>query len=73
MCNCVYKEVWVEYVDIYLVCMLHGALGWSHGGNSAVKIAFESQTGDKPHWLYKVVISCTVCWAIQHVFTVYSI
>lgn len=70
MYNCVYKEVWAEYVD--LVCMLHGALGWSHGGNSAVKIAFESQTGDKPHWLYNLVIRFMFHHS-THVFTAYSI
>lgn len=67
MCDCVYKEVWAEYVD--LVCMWHGALGWRHGGNSSVKIAFESQAGDKPHWLYNVVIRCRIC--IQHMFSLH--
>lgn len=70
MCNCVYKEVWAEYVD--LVCMLHSALGWRDGGNSAVKIAFESQTGDKPHWIYNILIRCML-GRPTYVFTAYSI
>lgn len=61
MCNCVYKEVWAENVD--LLCMLCNALGWRqgfgrHGGNPAVKVAFESLNGDKPHWIYYVVLGC---------------
>lgn len=70
MCNCVYKEVWAEYVD--LVCMLHGALGWSHGGNSAVKIAFESQTGEKPLRLVNLFIRFILGHSTQ-LFTAYSI